>query len=244
MTTAPEDPRLTGKHVRSVTSTAGTVTLVGVVHDHPASVYRVRRVLEAREPDVLALELPPISLSLFEAYARDVRTPPVFGGEMSAAIQAADTDDVVGIDGPTTGFTLRLARTLVRERASRSTVKSVIRGLYSVSKDAVRCRLAGAIAALTSVRLEVNTPLGYEVTREDDPASQAADERTQIRRARAVMDTFEPSRAVQFRDATREAHMADQLIKLRQRGDVVAVVGRGHLDVVVEHVAGTTDRTH
>jgi len=127
MTTGREDPRLTGEHVRSVASTAGTVTLVGVVHDHPASVYRVRRVLEAREPDVLALELPPISLSLFEAYARDVRTPPVFGGEMSAAIQAADTDEVVGIDGPTMAFTLALARTLVRERASQSTVRSVIR---------------------------------------------------------------------------------------------------------------------
>jgi len=243
MTTGREDPRLTGEHVRSVASTAGTVTLVGVVHDHPASVYRVRRVLEAREPDVLALELPPISLSLFEAYARDVRTPPVFGGEMSAAIQAADTDEVVGIDGPTMAFTLALARTLVRERASQSTVRSVIRGLYSVSKDAVRCRLAGTIAALTSVRLEVNTPLVYEVTRDDDPAIQAADERTQVRRARAVMDAFEPSRAVQFRDTTREAHMADQLIRLRQHGNVVAVVGRGHLDAVIDRVASATDRT-
>jgi hypothetical protein len=39
-----------------------------------------------------------MSVPLFEQYAETDRTPPVFGGEMSAAIQAAAPDTTVGID--------------------------------------------------------------------------------------------------------------------------------------------------
>ena len=78
------DPRVTGEFVRRVSNDAGTVTLVGVVHDHPASSYRVRQVVEDVDPEVLALELPPISIPLYEQYASSDRNPPVFGGEMSA----------------------------------------------------------------------------------------------------------------------------------------------------------------
>jgi pheromone shutdown protein TraB len=228
------DPRLSGEHVRTLAGAGGTVTLVGVVHDHPASVYRVRRVVTACDPDALALELPPLSVPLFETYADDDRSPPAFGGEMSAAVQAADTDRVVGIDGPTPGFLVRLARTLVRARASLGTVRRVLDGLRSVTHTAMVCRGASVLAGLTDVRLEVASPTTYDCERTDDPGAQAADERAQISRARAVLDAFEPSRAARFRDDTREAHMADRLAGLD--GDVVAVLGHDHLDPVAERL--------
>ncbi|MFC7081645.1 hypothetical protein [Halorussus caseinilyticus] len=38
------------------------VTLVGVVHDHPASVHRARAVVRERDPEVVALEAPPLAV--------------------------------------------------------------------------------------------------------------------------------------------------------------------------------------
>src|SRR6056297_2195481 len=98
------DPRMNDEYVRRLPD-AG-VTLVGVVHDHPASVHRAREVVRERDPDVVALEAPPLAMPLYETYARESRTPPTFGGEMSAAAQAAREEDaeVVGIDGPTVAF--------------------------------------------------------------------------------------------------------------------------------------------
>lgn len=219
--------------------TAGSVTLVGVVHDHPASKHRVRSVLEAVDPDALALELPPIAVPLFEQYADVERSPPTFGGEMSTAIQtvarnsgSASADRVVGIDGPTPGFVTRLFRTLRREEASLSTIRGVLDGLRSVTKHAVVCRAAATIARRTSLRIEVDSPVDHDADWHDDPERQAADEQAQVDRAEAVLDAFEPSRASRFRDATREAHMADRLAELRGDGDVVAVVGIDHLDGV------------
>jgi pheromone shutdown protein TraB len=239
------DPRITGEHLRSIDTPTGTVTLAGVVHDHPASAFRVRTVVTDRCPDTLALELPPLSLPLFERYAEDTRTPPAFGGEMSAAIQASSADRVVGIDGPTLPFLRRLAGALYREGASIGTVRSVFAGLSSVTKNALRCRLACSLAAMASVRLEVDSPFTYATDRADSPERQAENERRQIERARAVMDTFEPSQATSFGDGVREAHMADRLAELRRAGDVVAVVGRHHLDPIAERLdarVGGSDR--
>ena len=56
-------------------------------------------------------------MPLYETYAAGDESPPAFGGELSAAIQAAETDDVVGIDGPSPGFVRELGNWLVRERA-------------------------------------------------------------------------------------------------------------------------------
>ncbi len=229
-----DDPRVTGEHVRSIETPTKPITLVGVVHDHPASVFRVKTVVTERDPDVLALELPPLSLPLFERYAEDTRTPPVFGGEASAAIQAATTEHVVGIDGPTPRFLRRLIVTLHRDGGSLRTALGVLDGLASVTKNAVKCRLAGSLALMTSIRLEVDSPVTYSIGRTDGPERQAENERRQIARARAVMDAFEPSRAACFSDDVRESHMADRLDRLRHDGDVVAVVGRHHLDPVAD----------
>lgn len=236
-----DDPRITGEHLRSIDAPTGTVTLVGVVHDHPASAFRARTVVADRAPDVLALELPPLSVPLFERYAEDTRTPPAFGGEASAAIQASPAARVVGIDGPTLPFLGRLAATLYREDASVGTLRGVLDGLATVTKNAVRCRLAGSLAAVTAVRLEVDSPVTYATDRADSAERQAANERAQIDRARAVLDAFEPSRSASFGDDVREAHMADRLADLRRDGDVVAVVGRHHLDRIAERIAARSD---
>ncbi|MFC7068832.1 hypothetical protein [Halobaculum lipolyticum] len=233
------DPRLAGEYVRRVSSDTGTVTLVGVVHDHPASVYRVRRAVAELDPDVLALELPPIAVPLFERYATTDRSPPVFGGEMSAAIQAADTHRTVGIDGPTGGFLRRLGRALVRERPSARTVRTVVSDVVDATTHAVTCRAAATVAARTAVRLEVDEPTPHDVDPADSPATQARDERTQVRRSNSFMRAFRTAsrrRASRLEDAAREAEMAARLGRLREAGDTVAVVGIDHLDAVADRL--------
>ncbi len=237
MTDCETDPRLPAEQRRTISGANGTITLVGVVHDHPASRYRASQVVGDRDPAVLALELPPLAVSLFVQYARDDRSPPVFGGEMSAAIQAANTDRIVGIDGPTPKFVGRLAKTLYRTDASRETTRRVFSGVFSATRQAVTCKVASVLASTTSIRLEVDTPTTYETDWTDPPEQQAADERRQLRRARSVLDVFESSRATELRDETREAHMADNLEHLSHEGDVVAIVGQDHLDPIASRLA-------
>jgi pheromone shutdown protein TraB len=236
------DPRVTGEYVRQVPGGPGALTLVGVVHDHPASTYRVRHVVEGVSPTVLALELPPISIPLFEQYASADRTPPVFGGEMSAAIQAADTDTTVGIDRPTGGFFRRLGRNLLRERPSLETVRNVAASAVETAKHAVLCRAAAAVGARTSVRLEVDSPIPHDIDWTDTADDQASDEREQVRRSQSFMNAFRTasrSRASRLEDDAREATMAARLSELREEGDVVAVVGIDHLDSLAERLDGT-----
>lgn len=230
------DPRLSSASLRTVDGPLGTVTLVGVVHDHPASRFRANAVVAAREPDVLALELPPVALPLFEQYARDDRTLPAFGGEMSAAIQAATTDRVVGIDGPSLGFLRRLVGDLSRTDPSPATVRDVASAVFSATRHAVVCRAASAFTAATGVRVEVDSPASYETDVTDAPDVQAADERAHLDRAQSVLDALEPSRSTALRDSVREAHMAENLDRLRREGDVVAVVGLDHLDAIASRL--------
>lgn len=240
------DPRVTGEYVRQVSSDAGTVTLVGVVHDHPASTYRVRRMVEELDPDVLALELPPISIPLFEQYASTDRSPPAFGGEMSAAIQAAATDTTVGIDRPTGGFFQRLGRALLRERPSLQVVRNVVSDVVRSTKHAVICRAAATVGERTSIRWEVDSPISYDTDWTDAPTDQARDERKQVRRSRSFMNAFRTasrSQASLLEDEAREEEMAEQLIQLREAGDTVAVVGIDHLDSVAERLHSVGEAT-
>ena len=230
------DPRVTGEYVRQIPGNSG-ITLVGVVHDHPASTYRVRQAITELDPDVLALELSPISIPLFEQYAGTDRCPPAFGGEMSAAIQTADTAAVVGIDRPIPGFFRRLGRTLLRERPSLETVRNVVSDAIDTTKHAVACRAAAAVGERVSIRVEVDSPVAHDIDRADAPDDQARDERTRIRRSNSFMRAFRTasrSRASRLEDAAREAEMVDRLARLRGEGDTVAVVGISHLDPVTE----------
>ncbi|WP_205254559.1 MULTISPECIES: hypothetical protein [Halorussus] len=238
-TDGPDDPRLGDEYVRTVAHPDGDVTLVGVVHDHPASVFRARAVVAEREPDTVALEAPPLATPLYRAYARSDRTPPAFGGEMSAAAQAAQEcgADVVGVDGPTGGFFARLARNWWRDGASPGTLRRVASGVASVTRHALTCRVAAAVADRTALRVEVDDPVEHDCTRADPPAVQASDERAQARRSQSLLRAFDPPRPVALRDETREEHMAGELASLRERGETVAVVGLDHLDRVAEQIA-------
>lgn len=240
------DPRVTGEYIRQVSDDHAALTIVGVVHDHPASTYRVRHVIDGLDPEVLALELPPISLPLFEQYATTDQTPPPFGGEMSAAIQAAAADIAVGIDRPTGGFFRRLGQTLFRERPSLETGKNVVSNVIETTKHALLCRAAATVGARTSIRLEVDSPITYDIAQTDSPANQARNERKQIRRSRSFMNAFQTanrSRASRIEDDAREAAMAARLAELRGDRDIVAVIGIDHLDSVTERLDETAEDT-
>ncbi|UPV75948.1 hypothetical protein M0R89_07775 [Halorussus limi] len=233
---AADDPRMNDEYVRRLPDEG--VTVVGVVHDHPASVHRARAVVRERDPAVVALEAPPLAVPLYETYARESRTPPTFGGEMSAAAQAAgETDaEVVGIDAPTAGFFARLVRNCRSAGASLGTLRRVASGVASVTRHALTCRVAAAVADRTSLRVEVDDPVDHDCDRTDPPAVQARDEVSQARRSQSLLRAFDPPRPVRLRDETREECMAERLSALRERGETVAIVGLDHLDSVAEQV--------
>lgn len=227
-----DDPRVREEFIEDLSERAAAdrLILVGVVHDHPASRYRVQAVVESVDPSVVALELPPLAIPRYEQYARDGRTPPARGGEMSAAIQAAaPTASVVGIDGPSVPFLLELLRTCVRERPSPASAGRVARSIWSVSRDAVRYR----VAALAG-RSAVDTAVEQDCRWSDEPHEQADDEWAQYRRSVAVSSALGAPKAVRLRDSVREAHMAARLAEFGTGSVVVAVVGLGHLEPLVD----------
>ncbi|USZ74416.1 hypothetical protein NGM07_13285 [Halorussus vallis] len=235
---AAADPRLNAEYTLTVPGTGDDhdVTLVGAVHDHPASVYRAREVVSDREPAAVALEIPPLALPLYLNYAEDARTPPAFGGEMSAAAQAArECDaDVVGVDAPRRGFLARLVRNCRREAVSAGTLRRVLSGTASVTRHALACRAVAVLGDRTGLRVEVDSPVEHDCDRTDPPEVQARDERRQADRSLSLLRAFDPPRPVELRDATREECMADRIRSLRRDGDVVAVVGLDHLDGLSE----------
>jgi pheromone shutdown protein TraB len=229
------DPRLRSACLRRVTG-EDSVVLVGVLHDHPASCYRVQAVIETVAPEILALELPPLAVPLVVQQADDERTPPRLGGEMSAAVKAVDTDRVVGIDGPSLGFCRRLAGELYRERASLSTLRGTAGAVSEVASTALCRRIAAGVTDRTSMDVAVDTPTVYDAERTDDPQRQAADERDRMETATSMMRAFTPPPAAAVHRRARERHMADRLGTLRREGDVVAVVGQAHLDAVTHRL--------
>lgn len=226
------DPRTSGDYVRRLPGSGddGEVVLAGVVHEHPASTYRVRSVIGSIDPDIVALELPPIAVPFFERYATGEHAPPAAGDEMSAAIQEATPSRVVGIDGPTAAFLWRLLGDIYRNDVELSTVRALMSGVISVTVHALACRLASTFSGSTALRSAVATSVEHECDWSDPPHEQAADERSHIRRATSVQNIFGATGAARLRDAAREGHMADRLSALRREGTVVAIVGVGHLD--------------
>lgn len=226
------DPRTAGEYVRRLSGRGddGEVILAGVVHEHPASTYRVGAVIDRSDPDIVALELPPIAVPLFERYASGQQTPPASGGEMSAAIQAAPSSTVVGIDGPTAAFLWRLLGDIYQSDVGLSTVRTLLSGVVSVTVHAIACRVAATVNGSTALQSAVDSSAEFDCDWSDPPEEQAADERAQIRRAASVQNIFGESGAVRLRDAAREAHMADRIASLRGAETVVAIIGVGHLD--------------
>lgn len=251
-TTDIHDPRCSRAYVRTIDDGTGalpeTVTLVGVVHDHPASAYRARRIAADAEPAVLALELPPLAVPLFERYAagesrrtpadgRGAGAPDVPGGEMTAAIAATDPDRIAGIDGPTVGYAARLFGQLRRADADLARGRAAAGELLRAWGHAARCRLAATYAGITGREPDLSDPRSHGIGPDAPPGAQAEDEHQQVRRARSIAAAFGGERGA-ARDAAREAHMAARIRSLAATGDVVAVLGVDHLDSVAARLGG------
>ncbi|THE65409.1 hypothetical protein D8Y22_09535 [Salinadaptatus halalkaliphilus] len=228
-----DDPRITDQFCRHIPGSAGDLVLLGVVHDHPASVARVECVLESIQPSVLAVELPPAALPLYRAYARGGDDSPQFGGEMSAAIRAAGNADVVGIDAPNWSFLRRLVTRLVADRVSPTTARRVVSSVGGATRDALTCRVAATLTHATSMTIDRDDAIEYDCTAADPPADQAAHERSHVSSVQALLQSVDTDgTALAYRDETREHCMIDRLETLPERGDVVAVVGVDHLDAI------------
>ncbi|MFC4542775.1 hypothetical protein ACFO5R_12670 [Halosolutus amylolyticus] len=235
-----DDPRVTPQFYRRVPGSTD-LHLVGVVHDHPASIARVERVLETVDPDLLALELPPAALPLYRAYARDGDggDPPRFGGEMSAAIRATDAE-VVGIDAPNWSFLRRLVARLVADRVPASTARRVISSVGGATRSALTCRIAASLTHATSMTIACDDPIEYECAHTDPPAEQAAHERSHVAGIQALLGSVDTDgSALAYRDETRERCMIDRLADVRSTGEVVAVVGVDHLETLEAALDGT-----
>ncbi|MDL5361221.1 hypothetical protein [Halalkalicoccus sp. NIPERK01] len=201
------------------------LTLVGVVHDHPASVARVEAVVRDSSHETLALELPPLAIPLYRSYAADDSSDA--GGEMSAAIRASAAP-VVGIDGPGSGFARAFYRYIERENPDAETLERLYESVRTASARALRCRLA-ATGIGQRAGVEGERPFTYDCDPDDDIEDLASDERSHVSTARAAT-AFSPPH-VAHRDAIREDCMAEALGELP--GPVVAVVGIDHLEGLV-----------
>lgn len=231
-----DDPRITPQFCRRLPGDAGDFVLLGVVHDHPASIARVERVLERVDPETLALELPSVAMPLYRVYARDGdtadATPPRFGGEMSAAIRAAPDADHVGIDAPNWSFLRRLVTRLVADRVSPATARRVLSSVGGATREALACRVAATLTHATSMTVVPGERVEYDCEPEDAPAQQASHERSHVAGVQALLGSVETDgSALTYRDDTREHCMVERLEAIRSEpGDVVAVVGVDHLE--------------
>lgn len=240
------DPRVRTEHVRvRHLDAAGTrVVLVGVVHDHPASRYRAAAIVEDVSPDVVALELPDLAIPLFEQFAADPgQSDP--GGEMSAAIEAAGDAAVTGIDVPSTSFVRSLIETLGAIGPSATEIAAVASRTASVTGHALRCRLAASPAPVAIGGPPVEA-IEYDCDRTDPPVDQADHEASRLRQSRSLLGALDYPIARRVTDEARERAMACRLSTIGQTGDVVAVVGFGHLDEIADALSarekGSTSR--
>ncbi|QLG49456.1 hypothetical protein [Natrinema halophilum] len=242
-----DDPRITAQFCRRLPGMAGDLVLLGVVHDHPASIARVQHVLERVEPKTLALELPPAALPLYRVYARngdaDGSTPPRFGGEMSAAIRAAPDADHVGIDAPNWSFLRELLTRLVADRVSPGTARRVISSLGGATREALACRVAATMTHATSMTVAPDDPIEYDCDVDDSPERQAAHERSHVAGVQALLGSVDTDgSALAYRDETRERCMVGRLEEIRSEpGDVVAVAGVDHLERLVTGLSERSD---
>lgn len=229
-----DDPRLSGEYVRTVDCDGTQVVLVGVVHDHPASVFRARTVVEHAAPDVLALEIPAALVGLFEEYAAEDAFE---GGEMTAAIRAAPDADAVGVDAPDWRSARVLAAELRDSDASVRDVATTVKEFGRLAAATVRGRLSAA--GVPASRLGDVPGISQEF--DCDPAepadAQAAHESSHVRRSASLLRSFEVPAATRLLDAARERYMVRRLRSLGDASTVVAVVGFSHLDAVASGLA-------
>lgn len=228
------DPRIDDEYLRAFDGPENPVLVVGCVHDHPASRYRVETLVRATLPEAVGVELPALAVPLFERAGRD---PDVAaGGEMGAALAAARAVGARrnGIDT----LDVRLAGSLVselrRRSASPATLRRVLGAVAGVGRNALSCRFAAALGRYDGSSVLSDRAYDYEVDRSAMPESQAADERRQLARSRSVLRALQRPVADEIVDAARERTMVANLASLGESGSVVAAVG-------FDHLAGITD---
>lgn len=242
-----DDPRITAQFCRYLSGPSPLV-LVGVVHDHPASIARVKGVLEAVNPDTVALELPPAAVPLYRTYAREPADQLQFGGEMTAAIRTATTDtdgseshtesEIVGIDGPNWSIVRRLCSRVLADRVAPSTARRLLSSLSGATRTAVTCRVAATLSNATSMTVSHDDPIEYDCSPSDQPSVQATHERRHVAGVRLFLQQGDDSTATAYRDEAREACMVEHLESLSEDGSVVAVVGIDHLDPLEQVLSG------
>ena len=225
------DPRVTAGFLECVPdgTSGATVVLVGVVHDHPASVARVERVIDLLQPATVAVELPPLATPLFagEPAATSDRTR--FGAEMRAAYEraravGARTAAIDGFDGD---FWRRLGGAVRRDRQSAATIGRLLAEVADVTTHALACYLSARLPV--DLIGEAEPGIAYDCTALDAAARQAAHERRHASRSRSLLRAIERPVTDQLLDETRERAMAARLATLRAAGPVVAVVGLEHV---------------
>lgn len=247
-----DDPRVTPGDFRYVPATgdAGSVVLVGVVHDHPASVFRVVETVSALTPDTVALEVAPVAVPLFREYARkhgsnfELITSDSFnGGEMSGAISAAGDAHIAGIDLPNSSAVEPLFETLRAERLSAREALRVSHAFGTQTLHAVQCRISYA-ASRIGLDIDPGLDRGRETdTRMASPAAQAAEESAVVSGGETLLRALSRPPAIAAFDQTREAAMTAELRHLSHGGaDVVAVLGYAHLDPIAKHLEGDTSQ--
>ncbi|SEV90457.1 hypothetical protein [Halobacterium jilantaiense] len=230
---AGDDPRLDGQYVRLVDATPEPVVLVGVVHDHPASVYRARRTVAALDPGVVALEAPDAVTPVFASHAR---AGDATGGEMTAAVAAAGDADVVGVDAPSRGTLSSLAAVLADDKPGPSAVAGTLRSLARIGAHAARDRLRAAGVPARWLGGEFDRAQEYDCATTDPASEQAADETARLERSTSLLRAFDPPPATRVLDAVRERQMGRRIAGLAADDVVVAVVGFSHLDGVENEI--------
>lgn len=230
-----EDPRLTAEFLRTLPATddLGWVAVVGVVHDHPASVYRAGRLVELLQPATLAVELPAAAIPLFESLGSEEADH--LGGEMSEALSRA-RGKKVGIDAPSLLYAVRLFAYLRAERVPPIVYWRVLEDLARSAAQATWTLVVALVAALTGRRFEAYSPIEHESTRQDTPAEQASAEREHLATRRAFLDAIAVPRRTRIIDTVRERVMTEQIADLRRDGTVMAVVGFEHLDPIAQRL--------
>lgn len=223
------DPRISEEYIRLIERTDTPVVLVGVVHDHPASIYRVEAVIEEVSPATVGIELPSLLVPVFEQHVDEGAD---IGGEMTAAITAAESASVVGIDVPGPGFIRALCAELLKEPADTGAIVRTLRETWRLTSNAVLARLAheGVPGLPTVSDLEFGHE--YDLPERPSPERQAEHEAKHVRRSTTLLRTFEPPAATRLVDQIRERHMARRLRELAVDGPLVGVVGHGHLDEI------------
>ena len=230
-----QDPRIASRYFRIIPGCIGlgSILLVGVVHDHPSSEYRVHRTVRATKPMFLGLELPPLSIPLFELFANDQETPPQFGGEMSIAIQGSEATPV-GIDSPSLPYLWLVLKHLIKHPPHEDPSRILLRDLVSATGHTLLTGLGAVFGQVTPFRPRLYHPIRYDCSLFDSPDEQASHERRHIEKRYTLLSAIKEPEAIATIDRLRENVMIDRLRAMRLRGDVIGVIGLEHLEPIYE----------